>query len=176
MVTKLAPLRRPACSKFLDCDCAIPELGQSAVTALGVIGNISHDVISYPDGRRFAVLGGAALRVALAASRAGMAAAPIAVIGDDLAPLVGDERLAALDLASIGVIPGRSCSFHLNYDGDGQLAAAEYDFGASRELTDHALSVLGQHDRYHVCCRRPLDVPLILDRLLANTAEFSADF
>ena len=143
---------------------------------LGVIGNISRDIVSYPDGRHSALLGGAALHVALAASRAGIAAAPIAVIGDDLAPLLGNRRLAALDLASVKVVPETSCMFHLSYDQDGQLAAAGCDFGAAAKLTGHALSVLGRHDSYHVCCRRPLDVSLILDRLVGDALHFSADF
>jgi sugar/nucleoside kinase (ribokinase family) len=133
-------------------------------------------LVSYPDGRRFTLLGGAALHVALAASRAGLAAAPISVIGNDLEPMLDDRRLATLDLASVNVVPGRSCTFRLSYDGDGQLAEAECDFGAAAKLTDHALSVLGRYDRYHVCCRRPLDVALILNRLVINAVSFSADF
>lgn len=143
---------------------------------LGVIGNISRDVVSYPDGRRFALLGGAALHVALAASQAGLVAAPVAVIGDDLAPLMHDRRLATLELTSLKVVPEKSCTFHLSYDQDGQIAVAECDFGAAAQLTEHALSVLRFHDRYHVCCRRPLDVTLILNRLVSNSHQFSVDF
>ena len=50
---------------------------------LSVIGNISRDLIVYP-GTRTEMLGGAALHIALAASRAGLRAAPVAVLGTDL--------------------------------------------------------------------------------------------
>ena len=143
---------------------------------LGVIGNISRNLVSYPDGRKFTLLGGAALHVALAASRAGVVAAPISVIGDDLEPLLDDRRLAALDLASVKIVPGMSCTFRLNYDQDGQLAPAESDFGAAATLTCHALSALSRYDSYHVCCRRPLDAALILRCLVSKACRFSADF
>ncbi len=146
------------------------------MSTLGVIGNISRDLVSYPDGRRFALLGGAALHVALAASRAGLVAAPISVIGGDLEPLLDDRRLAAVDLVSVKVVPETSCTFHLSYDQNGQLAAAESDFGAAAKLTDHALSALGRYDHYHVCCRRPLHAALILRRLVSKACRFSADF
>jgi sugar/nucleoside kinase (ribokinase family) len=146
------------------------------VSTLAVIGNISRDQVSYPDGRRFTLLGGAALHVALAANRAGLAAAPISVIGDDLKAMLDDQRLVTLDLASVKVVPGRSCTFRLTYDQDGQLAEAECAFGAAATLTNHVLSVLGRHDCYHVCCRRPLDVALILHRLTSSACHFSADF
>ena len=146
------------------------------MSTLGVIGNISRDLVSYSDGRRFALLGGAALHVALAASRAGLVAAPISVIGDDLEPLLDDRRLAAVDLASVKVVSETSCTFHLSYDQDGQLAVAESDFGAAAKLTDHALSALGRYDHYHVCCRRPLDAALILRCLVSKACRFSADF
>ena len=143
---------------------------------LGVIGNISRDLVSYPDDRKFTLLGGAGLHVALAASRAGVPAAPISVIGNDLEPLLHDRRLATLDLASVKIVPEMSCTFRLNYDQDGRLAQAECDFGAAANLTCHALAALGRHDSYHVCCRRPLDVALILHRLVSKARHFSADF
>ena len=51
---------------------------------LGVIGNISRDQAIYAGGRHVKLLGGAALHVALAATRAGLPSAPVAVIGSDL--------------------------------------------------------------------------------------------
>lgn len=146
------------------------------MSTLGVIGNISRDLVNYPDGRRFTLLGGAALHVALAASRAGLPAAPISVIGDDLEPLLDDRRLVTLDLASVKVAPGGSCTFRLSYGQDGQLAEAESAFGVAVKLTEHAQSALGRYDRYHVCCRRPLDVALMLRHLTSNDCNFSADF
>ena len=44
------------------------------------------------------------------------------------------------------------------------------------ETNRHALSALRCHDRYHVCCRRPLDVTLILNRLVSKSLKFSVDF
>jgi hypothetical protein len=143
---------------------------------LGVIGNISRDLVSYVDGRRYTLLGGAAMHVALAASRAGLSAVPIAVVGGDLASALRDHRLANLDLAYVKVVPEASCTFHLSYGHEGQLTSAECDFGAAARVTNHALSVLGRHDSYHVCCRQPLNVSLILDQLTSGSLKFSADF
>ena len=143
---------------------------------LGVIGNISRDLVSYVDGRRYTLLGGAAMHVALAASRAGLSAVPIAVVGGDLASALRDHRLANLDLAYVKVVPEASCTFHLSYGHEGQLTSAECDFGAAVRVTNHALSVLGRHDSYHVCCRQPLNVSLILDQLTSGSLKFSADF
>lgn len=133
------------------------------MTWLGVIGNISLDTASYPDGSTYRQLGGAALHVALAAASAakGAAVAPIAVVGDDLAWITTDDRLAALQLASLSVTAGR-------------LIGIDCDYGVSTDLTRHALSVIGQHDQYHVCCRHPLDASAVLERLGGHS--FSVDF
>jgi sugar/nucleoside kinase (ribokinase family) len=146
------------------------------MTWLGVIGNISLDTTSYPDGSTHRQLGGAALHVALAAASAADrgAVAPIAVVGDDLAWIRTDDRLAALDVASLSVTAGRSCAFNLRYDDTAQLTGIDCDYGVSTGLTRHALSVIGQHDQYHVCCRHPLDAPAVLERLAGWC--FSVDF
>jgi hypothetical protein len=68
------------------------------VETLGVIGNISRDRVIYPDGRNVELLGGAAVHVALAATRAGLPSAPVAIIGSDLGWICDDVRLAATDL------------------------------------------------------------------------------
>jgi sugar/nucleoside kinase (ribokinase family) len=144
--------------------------------ALGIIGNISRDLAVYPGDRRVELLGGAALHVGLAASRAGLASAPIAVIGTDLRWLQKDPRLADMDMHYVKTSPGTSCAFRLSYDEGGQLADTNCSYGVAVGLTNHALEVLGQHRRYHVCCRRPLDVPAVLDRLVKAGIPFSADF
>ncbi len=118
-----------------------------AVNRLGVIGNISRDLAVYPDGRRFELLGGAALHVARAAARAGLAAAPVSVIGTDLAWIRTDPRLAGLDLTNVNVVPGRSCAFTLTYTAAGNLARTGCSFGAAESLTRHCLTVIGHHDQ-----------------------------
>jgi sugar/nucleoside kinase (ribokinase family) len=143
---------------------------------LGVIGNISRDQISRPEGRITELLGGAALHVALAASRAGLRAAPVAVIGADLQWITRDSRLATLDLSCMKVSSGRSCAFHLTYDAEDRLADTAASFGVAEELTGHALSVLTKRPAWHVCCRRPLDAALILDRLASAQKPYTADF
>jgi sugar/nucleoside kinase (ribokinase family) len=143
---------------------------------LGVVGNISRDLVSYPDGRRQVLLGGAALYVALAAVRAGMSAAPIAVIGDDLVADLRGRRLDHLDLSCVEVAAGSSCSFRLEYNQGGQLVSTICDFGVADQITPHALHVLGRHSLYHVCCRRPLDVRPILQRLVDQKLPFTVDF
>lgn len=147
-----------------------------AVTGLGVIGNISRDRALYADGRQFELLGGAALHVARAASRAGLASAPLSVIGTDLGWIHADPRLADIDLTHVKTVTGTSCAFALTYTAAGQLATIDCSFGAAESLTSHCLAVIGQHSSYHVCCRRPLDVPAVLGRLACNGLEFSTDF
>jgi sugar/nucleoside kinase (ribokinase family) len=146
------------------------------VETLGVIGNISRDRVIYPDGRNVELLGGAALHVALAATRAGLPSAPIAVIGRDLGWIRDDIRLAALDLSHVEVAIGRSCSFRLAYDENGALTGTDSSFGVATELTRHALDVVGRHQSYHVCCRRPLDIAAVLGRLAGAGIPFSIDF
>jgi sugar/nucleoside kinase (ribokinase family) len=143
---------------------------------LAVIGNISRDTAVYPDGRQFEMLGGAALYIARAATGAGLPAAPVSVIGSDLGWITTDPRLSSADRSRVKVVPGRSCAFHFTYDAGGQVTALRADFGAARELTSHALSVIGGHASYHVCCRRPLDAAAVLAQLTAAGVCFSADF
>jgi sugar/nucleoside kinase (ribokinase family) len=146
------------------------------VEILGVIGNISRDRAIYPGGRHVEMLGGAALHVALAATRAGLRSAPISVIGSDLGWIRDDVRLTDMDLSCVEVTCGTSCSFRLAYDGSGRLTGTGSSFGVAAQLTWHALAVLGQHPSYHVCCRRPLDVPVVLGRLVGAGIPFSVDF
>jgi sugar/nucleoside kinase (ribokinase family) len=146
------------------------------VSTLGVIGNISRDLALYPDGRRFEQLGGAALHVARAANRAGLSSAPISVIGADLSWIRHDVRLADLDLSHVKVMPGASCAFRITYAIDDRLWDIDCAFGVAEALTGHCLAVIGQHDRYHVCCRRPLDVAAVLSSLADAELPFSADF
>jgi sugar/nucleoside kinase (ribokinase family) len=167
--------RRPACPAFLDCGCVI-QLGRAAVEVLGVIGNISRDRAIYPGGRRVELLGGAALHVALAATRAGLPSIPVAVIGSDLGWIRDDARLTDIDLSCVEVTCGRSCSFRLAYDESGHLTGTASSFGVAAHLTQHVLEVLGRHRNYHVCCRRPLDVPVVLGRLVSAGIPFSVDF
>lgn len=143
---------------------------------LGVIGNISRDVAIYSGNPGAEMLGGAALHVALAAAHAGLPAAPVTVIGADLEWITQDPRLAALDLRNVEIVPGRSCEFRLTYGSHGDLTGTEASYGAAEHLTGHALSVIGAHSACHVCCRQPLDTPLVLDRLVAEGTPFSIDF
>jgi sugar/nucleoside kinase (ribokinase family) len=145
---------------------------------LGVVGNISRDRAAYPDGRRYDFVGGAALHITLAAARAGQCAAPIAVIGNDLAWILRAPELAALDLRQVAVADGPSCSFTMTYDQAGDLQAVDCHYGVATRLTKHAAGVLSRADyaHLHVCCRRPLDVALILAGLVDREAAFSVDF
>jgi sugar/nucleoside kinase (ribokinase family) len=145
------------------------------VELLGVIGNISRDLAVYP-GTRTVMLGGAALHIARAAARAGLRAAPIAVIGTDLGWISSDPRLAGLDLRRVKVTPGQSCIFRLTYDTTGRLTGTGSSFGVAADLTAHALGELGSLRACHVCCRRPLDAPAVLGCLAERGTPFSADF
>jgi sugar/nucleoside kinase (ribokinase family) len=142
---------------------------------LGVVGNISRDLAIYP-GTRTEMLGGAALRIALAAERAGLPAAPVSVVGADLSWITSDSRLARLDLRHVKVRPGQSCAFRLTYDAIECLVGTESSFGAAAGLTAHVLSVLGSLPACHVCCRRPLDPPAVLGRLAELGIPFTVDF
>src|ERR1700722_10610008 len=82
-------------------------VGRAAVEVLGVIGNISRDRAIYPGGRRVELLGGAALHVAPAATRAGLPSTPVAVIGSDLGWIRDDARLTDMDLSCVEVTGGR---------------------------------------------------------------------
>lgn len=158
----------------------VPLSGQlnpvSPCGKLGVIGNISRDHVSYPTGRSAWLLGGAALYVALAATRAGLPAAPASVIGTDLGWVTSDPRLAELDMSDVEVVPGPSCAFSLSYDRDGTLTDTGASFGVSQRLTAHALSLLDSRPGWHVCCRRPLDAQPVLSYLTSAGTPFSVDF
>jgi sugar/nucleoside kinase (ribokinase family) len=148
------------------------------VNALGVIGNVSVDITRHPDGRRFELLGGAALHLALAAAQAGLSVSPVAVIGDDLADIHGDRRLEGVNLQWVLTVPGRSCRFNLAYADGGRLASVSCDYGVAEMLTEHAMAVIaeGRPDHWHVACRRPLDTSRILPCLAAARSLFSVDF
>jgi sugar/nucleoside kinase (ribokinase family) len=152
------------------------ELGAAWTAGFGVIGNISRDRVSRANGSASELLGGAALHVALAASRAGLRASPASVVGTDLLRITGDPRLAALDRSLVKVSPGDSCAFRLAYDAGDLLTQTVASFGVAEELTGHALSVLALRPVWHVCCRRPLDAASVLDRLASDGTPFSADF
>ncbi|MFE6101264.1 carbohydrate kinase family protein [Streptomyces laurentii] len=145
---------------------------------LDVIGNVSRDVTRYPDHRGGAHLGGAALFVALAATRAGRPAAPVCVLGEDLAHLPQAQRLDGIDWSARGEGAGPSTTFDLRYDLRGELVDVRTEYGAAERLTDHALAHVDRHpdDTYHVCCRRPLDAAAVLGRLVHHGATFSVDF
>ncbi|MGH3912054.1 MAG: PfkB family carbohydrate kinase [Pseudonocardiaceae bacterium] len=148
------------------------------MSRLGVVGNISIDR-SYRTGLPgFLGIGGAALHVALAAARAGLASRPLSIMGDDLDVIRNDPRLGILDLSGVRTVVGRSAAFTLNYDSGDALVRAEADYGASTQLTAHALEQI--HARsdtsYHVCCRRPLDIATVLGALVQWAMPFSLDF
>lgn len=145
---------------------------------LGVIGNISIDTTRYPDGRTHVLIGGAALYVALAAARAGTTARPVAVIGADLARLHASPWPEKLDLSHVANVSGASCRFDIAYGAEGQVIGLTAAYGTAAALTAHALAVLDRSDcdRWHVCCRRPLDVGEVLERLVMAGHPFSLDF
>ncbi|MFJ6574181.1 PfkB family carbohydrate kinase [Streptomyces sp. NPDC091292] len=145
---------------------------------LAVIGNISRDLTRYPDHRGGTRLGGGALLLSLAAAKAGRRAAPVCVLGNDLAHLPEAPELSALDWSARTQADGKSTAFDLEYDLQGELVGVGTNYGVAEELTDHALRHMDLHprDTYHVCCRRPLDVAAVLGRLAGNAADFSVDF
>jgi|GEM_PF-3579407 len=146
------------------------------MTRLAVIGNISIDIRNYADGKRRAATGGAALHIALAASRAGLTARPVSVIGTELMRLGSHPQLATLDLSGVTALPGPSATFTLSYDHQGELVELSAGYGVSALLTDHALRHLSnqQDDAYHICCRRPLDIARVLPAIASR--PFSLDF
>ena len=146
------------------------------MSVLAVLGNISRDQAIYPDGRRFELLGGAALHVARAAHHAGMACALVSVIGADLNWIRSNPRLAGLDLSHVATREEPSCAFTLTYTATGTLACIDCSFGAAESLTGHCLTAIGHHGQYHVCCRRPLDVATVLARLTRDGLAFTTDF
>lgn len=150
----------------------------SVPPSLAVIGNLSIDTVRYPHGRQQDLLGGAALYITLAAARAGMNAAPVTVIGEDLNHLDTDPRLDDLNRTWMRTVNGPSCSFEINYNTAGSVIGLTSSFGVARLLTDHAISALAsaKYDQWHVCCRRPLDTARILGSLVAAGAPFSVDF
>ncbi|MGH3819057.1 MAG: carbohydrate kinase family protein [Pseudonocardiaceae bacterium] len=148
------------------------------MSKLGVVGNISIDR-SIRDGISDTTsIGGAALYVALSATRAGLASRPLSVVGTDLNVIQHDPLLSILDLSGVRTVAGRSAGFTLTYDAEGTLVSADSDYGASTQLTTHALEQIRarQDGPYHVCCRRPLDIAKVLNVLVHAATPFSLDF
>ncbi|PCG88025.1 carbohydrate kinase family protein [Streptomyces sp. WZ.A104] len=145
---------------------------------LDVIGNVSLDLTRYPDDRGGSRIGGAALFVSVAATRAGRRAAPVCVLGNDLAHLPKVPGLDVLDWSARLQADGPSTTFDLQYDPQGELVGVGTDYGVAEILTEHALAHVDAHPRatFHVCCRRPLEVPAVLGRLAEFAADFSVDF
>lgn len=143
-----------------------------------VIGNISTDSVHRPGRPVRHQLGGAALHLAAASARAGLTAAPAAVIGPDLTHLPEDPRLPALDRSLMHRIREASAAFTIRYDGEGTVIGVETAYGAAGHLTRYALRLIARHpaDTFHVSCRQPLDVPAVLAELTAQGARFSVDF
>ncbi len=148
------------------------------MSQLGVVGNISIDRSRHRRLLGPASIGGAALYIALAAARAGLASRPLSVVGCDVEMIRHEPLLGVLDLSGVKTVPGRSAVFTLNYDAAGVLVEVETDYGASTQLTAHALEqIRTRRDRfYHVCCRRPLDIARVLDALVQARMQFSLDF
>ncbi|MEV3873690.1 carbohydrate kinase family protein [Streptomyces sp. NPDC049906] len=123
-------------------------------------------------------LGGAALLVSLAAARAGMPTAPVAVVGDDLAQLPETVALDGLDWSALDVFPGASAAFDLEYDAEGHLLSVVTEYGVASRGTAHALRHIADRpqDAYHLCCRRPLDVSVLLEALASRPVRFTVDF
>ncbi|MBP2400730.1 PfkB family carbohydrate kinase [Streptomyces syringium] len=145
---------------------------------LRVIGNISRDHTRYPNHRGGRQLGGAALLLSRAAARAGRPATPVSVIGTDLAQIPHLPELAALDWSALRQEDGPSAAFVIDYDDHGQLTDLTAHYGVAEHLTHHALDDIARHpdSTYHLCCRRPLDVPALLTALTTGDTDFSIDF
>jgi sugar/nucleoside kinase (ribokinase family) len=143
---------------------------------LAVIGNISIDRRIYVGVTRGAALGGAALHITLAATRAGLAARPVSIVGTDLAVLCARPPLAGPDLTGVATMAGASAAFTLAYDSGGNLSGMDADYGVAINLTSHALRHIADQDNgaYHVCCRYPLDTARVLHTL--KSRPFSLDF
>lgn len=148
------------------------------MSRLGVVGNISIDHSHRGELLGPMSIGGAALYVALAATRAGVASRPLSVVGSDLEVIRAAPPLDILDLSGVRTVPGRSAVFRLRYDSDGVLTRLKTDYGVSTQLTAHALGqIQARRDTsYHICCRRPLDIARVLDVLVHGGMPFSLDF
>ncbi len=148
------------------------------MSQLGVVGNISIDRSHRGEILGSTSIGGAALYVALAATRAGLASRPLSVIGSDLEVIRNESLLDILDLSGVRTVPGKSAVFTLNYNSDGMLTGVKSDYGASAQITTHVLEqICSRRDAsYHVCCRRPLDIVRVLDALVQAETQFSVDF
>jgi sugar/nucleoside kinase (ribokinase family) len=148
------------------------------MSQLGVVGNVSIDRSHWGGLMGPTSVGGAALYVALAATRAGLEARPLSVIGSNLEAIRDEPLLDILDLSGVQTVSGNSAVFTLNYDLNGLLTETKADYGASAQLTAHALEqIRSMRDAsYHVCCRRPLDIARVLDALVKDQARFSLDF
>jgi sugar/nucleoside kinase (ribokinase family) len=148
-------------------------------TNLYVIGNISRDRVAYPDGRKFAFWGGAALNIGVSAARAGCRAAPVSLLGDDAELFRAhhdDSRLASLDLGRLGYRPGLSCSFEITYGWNDEVLGVAWNFGVCAQLTAYAVGAVQRQGHYHVCCRRPLDPAPALARITQLRMPYSLDF
>jgi sugar/nucleoside kinase (ribokinase family) len=149
-----------------------------SLNQLGVVGNISIDRSNRDGISDTTSIGGAALYVALAAARAGLASRPLSLVGTDLNTIWHHPLFSTLDLSGVRTVAGRSTVFTLAYDANEVLVGAEADYGVSAQLTDHALEqIRARRDGcYHVCCRRPLDITRVLDVLVRAVTPFSLDF
>ncbi|MGW8375424.1 carbohydrate kinase family protein [Streptomyces sp. ODS28] len=143
-----------------------------------VIGNISRDHIHRPGQLPGRQLGGAALHLSIAAVRAGHRAAPVAALGPDLSHLPTDPRLFGLDWSLVHSGTRASTTFTIRYDEHGTIRSVDADYAIGAELTEHALKIINQRlpDAFHISCRKPLDVPAILQALTAQGRTFSLDF
>ncbi|WP_129839478.1 PfkB family carbohydrate kinase [Streptomyces sp. RFCAC02] len=148
------------------------------MTRLDVLGNVSRDVTRYPNHRGGARIGGAALFVALAAARAGRHAAPVCVLGQDLAHVPQAPGLGGIDWSACSKAEGPSTRFDLRYNLQGELINVRAAYGVAERLTDHVLAHIERYPdgEYHVCCRHPLDAAAVLSRLTHHRATFSIDF
>ncbi|MGH3856446.1 MAG: carbohydrate kinase family protein [Pseudonocardiaceae bacterium] len=142
------------------------------------MGNISIDRSDRVGTSGTKSIGGAALYVALAAARAGLASRPLSLVGPDLNLIRHHPMLGILDLSGVRTVPGRSAVFTLTYDADEALVSADTHYGVSVHLTAHALTQIRARcdSSYHVCCRRPLDIARVLHVVMQAAMPFSLDF
>jgi sugar/nucleoside kinase (ribokinase family) len=123
-------------------------------------------------------VGGGALRVATAAAGAGLPAAPVSLVGEDLPGLLADLSRAGLNTDAVKIAAGPSARFTMTYNHEGELIGVTGDTGVAAGLTAHALSWIARSrpGTYHVCCRRPLDIHRVLEALTRHGAAVSVDF
>lgn len=144
--------------------------------SIAIIGNVSIVHSMYSDGRELTFVGGAAFHIGLAVAMNGTDVGIISLIGEDLAWIKSTDLPQGLDLQLVSVRTGLSSRFLINYGHDENVVGISSEYGVAADLTEHAISMIGRHKAYHICCRRPLSPSLILMALTRMSIPFTVDF